>query len=239
MKWLDKILSFSFPEHCFLCGGELKSFENLVCENCIGRLPKIKSYCKKCGNLLPEEIPLKEGSVCKECAGKKLYFDSVRPVFKYEAPISNWIIQAKYKGNFVMAKLLGKLTRRVIAPSLEALECDFVIPIPAHRRRLFFRGYNQAFLMAMGFDKEKLLPQALKKHRNTPSQVKLPREERLKNIKNSFEVLQKYKDFLKNKQVLLFDDVITTGATLNEAAKVLKKAGVKKIQALVIAKSTL
>ena len=138
-----------------------------------------------------------------------------------------------------MAKLLGRLVRRMVAPFLAKIEFDFIIPIPAHARRLFFRGYNQALLMAMGFEEKKLFSQTLKKHKHTPSQVGLPREQRLKNIKNSFEVPQKYRSFLKNRRLLLFDDVITTGATLNEAAKVLKKAGASKIYALAIAKSTL
>ena len=239
MRWLANILSLLFPEHCSFCGKELKNFESLVCESCLEGLPKVKSYCKRCGSLLPEESPLQKGSVCGECAGKRIYLDEVKPVFKYAPPISDWILQAKYQGNFVIARLLGRLTRRVIAPFLEELEFDLIIPIPTPWKRLFFRGYNQALLMAMGFDKKKLFPQALRKKKNTPSQVGLSREERLKNLKNSFEVSQECKSFLKNKKVLLFDDVITTGATLNEAAKVLKKAGVKKIQALVIAKSTL
>ena len=237
MKWFNNLISFFFPEYCYLCKKELKHWQVLFCSDCIEKLPFINKYCKRCGNLLPENIPLSKGSICGTCYNQEIYFDKIKPIFAYKPPISDLIKKAKYEAKFDMAKLIGRFIKRFSLSYLQELNFDYLIPVPMHPKRLILRGYNHALIMAMGIDKNKILLDALHKKRYTVSQTKLSRKERLNNVKNSFAVSDKYKSILKDKKILLFDDVATTCATLNEIAKLLKKLKVKEVFALVIAKN--
>lgn len=118
-------------------------------------------------------------------------------------------------------------------------QSDVIVPVPMHKYKLLKRGYNQAALLAMKLSsklKIKYLPQALIKTNNTIPQAELKKDDRIKNVKNSFKVNPKFKESLKGKNILLVDDVITTGATIDECCKTLRKAGPKNIFVLSIAK---
>lgn len=118
-------------------------------------------------------------------------------------------------------------------------QSDVIIPVPMHKYKLLKRGYNQSALLAMKLTSKlqiKYLPQALIKSNNTIPQAELKKDDRIKNVKNSFKVNPKFKESLKGKNILLVDDVITTGATIDECCKTLRKSGPKKIFVLSLAK---
>ena len=144
----------------------------------------------------------------------------------------------KYHGTYGLAQPFSEMLKEIITPCLPPLGAQtLVIPIPAHLSRKNDRGYNQAELLAKTFSgKMSFLYAAdlLLKTKNTRSQTFLPREERLFNVKNSFAVANP--DLIKNKKIILVDDIVTTGATLSEAARVLKEAGAEEVIGLVVAK---
>ncbi len=119
----------------------------------------------------------------------------------------------------------------------EINNCDIICAVPLHKKRLRQRKFNQAALIAKFLDRKKFNPDLLWRLVNTVSQVKLKREERERNLKKAFLVNKKYRNSIKDKTILLIDDVATTGATINNCAKALKKAGAKKVVVLTIAKT--
>ncbi len=235
MKWFKEFLNFLFPSFCKLCGKPLLNTEVLVCKDCFSQLPVLKHYCKKCGNPLKIEKTRDKLNYCSYCEEKKLLFDKVLVLFEYTSPVKNWILEFKFKENFVLAFTFGKLLGKIFKSEVET--SDYIIPVPVYSEKQKQRGYNQTYLIALGIDKRKLLPDFLIKTKETLPQSSLSFKERWKNLKGVFKLLSEEK--VKGKKILLVDDVITTGATLNECAGVLKKAGVEKVKTLAIAKTTI
>ncbi|RLG12525.1 hypothetical protein DRN73_02285 [Candidatus Pacearchaeota archaeon] len=232
MKWLNKILNLVFPSFCKICNKSLKHHEVLICENCYEKLPFLNAYCKKCGTPIEGLRDKKQRvSFCSNCFQKKLYFDEVFIGFYYKEPISNWILEAKFHRNFVLAFELGKLLRKVIKNLLP--DVDYIVPLPLSKKRSGERGYNQSFLIYAGLTDKKFSPSILVKIKDTLPQTRLSKKERWKNVKNAFKSYSS----LNKKTILLIDDVITTGATVNEAAKALKLAGAEKVYVCALAKS--
>ncbi len=237
MNFLNKIFDFIFPEFCKLCQRPLRDSENLICNNCFSKLPFLKLYCQKCGTPLPDHLKdflsYKEINYCSYCQTQKFYFDKTFSAFYYKKPVSDWIISLKFGKEFNLGYRLGKLLKSVFIDKIP--EVDLVIPVPLSSERLKVRGFNQSFLIAWGFLGKRPSQEFLKRIKCTKPQTELSQKERWKNVKNVFEANPK----VKNKTILLIDDVMTTGATLNEASKALKKAGAKEIYVLTIAKNTL
>ena len=192
-------------------------------------------YCRRCGETFSEELPSslegKELFGCRTCEGEKVYLDRVVLGFRYAEPISQFIEKAKFEGDFVLAYKLGRLLRLAI-PSLP-FEFDLACAVPLSVERLRERGYNQAELMLWGYLGKRPNLNPLKRIKHTRPQTELSRKERLENVKSAFEV----EGDVSGLRILLFDDVMTTGATLRECAKALKKAGAKEVLALALARA--
>jgi ComF family protein len=119
---------------------------------------------------------------------------------------------------------------------------DFIVPVPIHGKRLQWRGYNQTILLANELSREtsiRTIPDLLIKNKNTAAQTTLRSNKRKVNLKSAFSINEKYTDLIENSNIMITDDVFTTGSTANECAKVLKKHGAKKVFVLTIAKTTL
>ena len=147
------------------------------------------------------------------------------------------IQEFKYSGRDYLGKNLGQILNNFIKEYNLPIEyMDFIIPVPLHNARLRQREFNQARILsekiAMEFNK-KLLPEVLMRTKATKTQTELSPEERQRNVKNSFSVI--YPQLIKDKNLLLVDDVLTTGSTLNEAAKSLKTAGARTVLAMTLA----
>lgn len=229
MKLVKKFLSFFLPSFCKICHKVLENSEVLVCNYCYFKLPLLKNYCKKCGNI---DLTYPEVASCGNCFKRELHFDEVLIGFKYEKPISNWILEAKFEENFLLAYNLGKLLRKTFR--LETLPIDEIIPLPLFPKRWKERGYNQSFLITYGLLGKKPKTYLLERVRETIPQTELPYKERIKNVRNAFRAL---KEKIEGKKILLVDDVMTTGATLSEASKALKEAGAKKVWVCVVARA--
>ncbi len=207
-----EVLSLIFPDRCAGCGEN----GSIFCENCINKTRK---------------NPHSKVSV--------LFLDKLYHWGIYENEILSMALRRfKYYGAIGLAEIFSDLLARVIAPDIETFRRNTVVlAIPASRARKKSRGYNQAELLAEKFSKKtsiSYVSDVLIKSKNTVSQTSLAGKERLFNQKDSFAVLRPEK--VKNKKIILVDDILTTGATLSEAARVLKEAGALEVTGLVVAK---
>ncbi len=162
--------------------------------------------------------------------------DETRSVFAYDDIVRHWILQLKFYGKENLSPLLGRLLTLSFQNSNWLEKYDFLIPIPLHSSRLRKRGFNQSLLLAYYFKKNlgKSAPELqthwLRRIRATRPQTELPLAERLVNMDDAFETSLE----VQNHQILLLDDVMTTGSTLNAAARCLKEAGASSVGALVL-----
>jgi ComF family protein len=224
---LASLLDIIFPPVCPLCEEGL--MDGILCADCRGGMlsKKIKGpFCAVCG--IPfigyGDVPeTHKGRLCGRCITEKTPFKEARSAFAYEGAVLEAIHRFKYGGRVALAGYLGRLASE--AAEFKATP-DVVVPVPLHRNRLRKRGFNQSLLIAREVAKKLRAPVDyinLKRVRATDPQINLRIKEREDNIKGAFVV----KDDMafRDKNVLLIDDVFTTGATIRECAKALNKAG--------------
>jgi len=222
---------FSVKSSCVLCG-DTTSEPISLCKPCQGDLPRIKNACECCG------LPILEPSLglCGDCLTSPLEVDYTKSLFYYDSPIDHLIGQLKFKEALSAASILGHL----LAESVEMVEDlpDVIVPVPLHKKRLVQRGFNQSLEIARPVSKQLKLPidtNLVRRTKSTRAQAKLNVSERKKNIKDCFEI--QHQQIYQH--VVLIDDVMTTGSTINELARVLKLSGVKKVGVWSIARAIL
>ena len=218
-----------FPETCPVC--HETSSDHTIAPICTGCWDSIQPYegpkCNKCG------IPLNSDSsiTCGECIKDEPAYKSVRTFGLYKGPLRKAINLLKYHN---MKRLSKPLSEKILR--MEIPQVDAVIPIPLYKDRLRQREFNQSALLAKYTAKDtgaSLLVDCLVKVKDTMPQVGLSSRERRQNIRNAFGVEKK--ELIKGKNILLMDDVITTGATVRECSRVLKKAGAGNIYVMALA----
>lgn len=181
-------------------------------------------YCERCGRPLPTP----DIKVCNTCIIEHHLCSYIRGISPYDGIAKNLIILLKYKGKRGSAKILGKLMTKVISKEEIYRNCEVIVPVPLHPTRKRERGYNQADLLAKEISAGLNIPlisDALTCVRATFSQTKLSPKERVKNVKDAFAVNKRRAELINGKIVLLVDDVLTTGATLNECTTTLFNEG--------------
>jgi ComF family protein len=239
MKTFHSLFSASldllFPPSCPYCKKDIRNSTQLLCRECFERLKFIKTpYCSCCGRVFPGN---EENHLCGACLKPSWKFDKVRSLFAYEEIIAGLIHNLKYSG-----KMTGLETFKWLSGQSAVLNDfatpDFIIPVPLHVKRLRKRGFNQALVLARSLfpeEKEKIRYNILVRATDTPSQTGLSGKKRRKNLKNAF-IIEKASE-ITGKNILLLDDVFTTGSTANECAKALKAAGCKKVEVLTICRA--
>ncbi|MFO1518055.1 MAG: ComF family protein [bacterium] len=239
MNLTQSILSFFLPQVCFSCRAvQFYGDENPLCPLCTTGLKRLSdSLCEVCGDpFVHEEIA---SHVCGECLKNPPPFEWARSVFVW-GPILSPVIHAfKYGGNSASLAWFQQEMAGCLKKNCPDFSFDFLIPLPLHLFRLWRRGYNQSVLLGRGIGKRLGIPLELKsmvRTRSETAQALKNREERIRKIIGAFRL--KNPERFKGKRVLLIDDVYTTGATLREAAKVLKKAGAS-VCALTLARTPL
>ena len=224
-----------FPEYsCFVCGREIEGLEYHICDDCKKNLPFIDGHvCSKCGQPI-----LKGSAYCDNCRSREFVFDEARAVFEYNEQTKGTILGVKYRNEKYLAKFFAKF----MFDTLEnwGIDVDVVIPVPTTKTRLKERGYNQAELMANELAKlleVPILANAVSKRENTQKQKELTFKERQENMKGVFSLDKRF--ILNFKNILIVDDVFTTGATVNELSKELRKGNSAKIYVITAAKRLL
>lgn len=217
-----------FPLYCFGCGKE----GAVVCDACLPVLRVVPPQCFVCGKLAPSPV----GRTCLSCR-KKSPLDSFFSPFLYQQEIVRVMIHAfKYEGMKSLAPFFADSLFSYLQKYGAFPKDALLIPVPMWPKRRRARGFNQSELIASYLGKltgNTVHMGILKKIKDTVPQASLAAEERRRNLKGTFEVAAGGK--IKRKMIMLIDDVKTTGATLEEAARVLKKAGAKTIGAVTIA----
>ena len=222
------VLDLLFPLKCIGCGRE----GDLICASCQQSLPWIRlPFCSKCG------IVTDSDDLCSVCMQHPPAAEVLRSLFIFEGVIRDVIHQLKYKRLKAMSIPLGHfLAEYLISNQVPA---DILVPVPLHPKRLRERGYNQALLLANEAGKHSNIPvleNVIRRRKNTASQAKTnSASERRINVKDAFVYTHK----LEGKNILLIDDVCTTGATLNACALSLQEAGAKSVWGLTIARDVL
>lgn len=218
-----------FPaKNCILCG--VTSHEDL-CPPCSGDLPRLpEPHCQVC------LWPVAESGICGACLSSPPAFTRSIAAVRYAFPVDALIQSLKYRANLTLAPVLARL----LLARIETLSCkpDLLIPMPLHPLRLRERGFNQAMEIARwiaGRMNLTLLPDACRRIKHTQPQMELPWQQRRKNIRKAFECSMD----LRGKHIAVVDDVMTTGATLNELATTLRKQGATEISNWVIARTLL
>lgn len=233
-RYLKLLISAILPARCLLCG-KIVHDDNSLCSECFEHINFItKPYCQHCGRPLFENIP--DNLYCVSCLNRKHTFRYVRSAVVYDEFSKKLILDFKFYDHVENKKLLSKWLF-LAGHDIFNYGVDLIIPVPLHFTRLFVRKYNQSAILADEISKHtgiKAEYKTLVKTKKTLPQVLCDSKQRAKNIKNAFKV--KYPELVKDKRIVLIDDVFTTGATLRECAKVLIKAGAKSVDALTIAR---
>lgn len=209
------------PSACLLCEHQT-NLSGALCPDCLNSLVRIKNACARCGNCLADT------TLCGNCIRTPPFFDSTVSVYAYRYPVTDLIQALKYKQKLIVARELGLRLAQKIKHKNRLLP-DCIIPIPLHRRRFLGRGFNQAHEISRVLASQLQLPidnDLIRRARPTRPQFELSAEQRHKNVTGAFELLRS-PDY---KTVAIVDDIVTTGATVNEVAKLLKRAGVLTVE---------
>lgn len=213
------------PQDCFLCAAA--SGDSLLCPTCSAGLPYLSAErCPLCA------LPTPGAAVCGACLKQAPHFDATRAVFRYEFPVDRLIQSLKYAHRLASANFLGRALAQLAAP----LHPGLVLPVPLAPARLAERGFNQALELARPLSRALGAPLELSRihrRRDTAPQASLPWKERKRNIRHAFECDMD----LSGKTVLVVDDVMTTGATLDELARTLKAHGAARVENCVLARA--
>ena len=235
MSLLRKFIDLLYPPRCLLCRTFIAS--GSLCGTCFSSFRKLVTpVCPICGG--PFLNGIQEDHVCEECLRKRPYFNSAASPYLYDGRIMDAIHQFKYQGKPHMAKALGPLLASFGREWLSGLSGLLIMPVPLHPKRLRQRGYNQSLLLARHVSagmRASLDFMSLRRTKDTKVQTGLKKEERRRNVRRAFEIADR--KAVKGKTVLLVDDVATTGSTLNECARALRKAGSGNVHCLVLARA--
>ncbi len=232
------ILDTLLPISCLGC----ETHETWLCEKCFSKIEvPDRQICPLCENALTPQ-----GKICTSCQKRqKSFLDCLVVAASYENSLIKQLIHAlKYRFIENLAEPLAKLLLKSLLQNEIPLP-DYIIPVPLHSRRLRWRGFNQSLLLAQKISEELAPPmkieilEILERRKCNRPQMEIKKyKDRLDNVKGIFHLKDESPD-LKNKIVLLLDDIATTGATLEECARVLKEKGAKKIYAAVVARQTI
>ncbi|MEX2240247.1 MAG: ComF family protein [Burkholderiales bacterium] len=221
-----RFANLAFGGSCFVCRGAAKA---VLCAACDADLPRLGGpLCPRCA------LPSPAGEVCGRCLARAPAYDATVAALAYAFPADVLVQALKFRGELALAPLLGAL----LAARIErGARVDFVLPVPLAAARLRARGFNQALEIARhvapAATGARLEPRLAERSRDTPSQMDLSHAERSRNVRGAFRCERS----LEGAAVALVDDVMTTGATLDELAATLKRAGAARVVNWVVART--
>jgi ComF family protein len=212
-----------FGGTCYLCRG---AAAGTLCAACDADLPRLSGpRCPRCALDSPR------GEICGRCLRDAPHYDATVAALAYQFPADALVQALKFRGELALASFLGE----TLSPLVADHGIDQVIPVPLSPARLRSRGYNHAAEIARHVSRKKLALGLCMRNRDTPPQMELPYDERQRNVRGAFACTHS----LAGQTVAVVDDVMTTGATLDEVAKTLKAAGAKRVVNWVVARTFL
>lgn len=229
-EWCNGVLRVVYPVHCPVCDEIVDEPGEKVCAECLRKIKLLTPpWCMRCGKKVEDGE-----EYCRDCRGSRHVFDRGRALYEY-ADAAASIYRFKYAGRREYADFFGEEIAEYLGDFIRQIQPDGIVPIPLHRRRYAKRGYNQAELLASETGRRlgiPVYPKMLVRVRNTVPQKKLNPQERQNNLKKAFNI---GRNDVKLKVILVFDDIYTTGSTIDEAARALREAGAEKIYFITLA----
>ncbi len=229
---IDLILEFIYPENisCILCNKPIKKTNTYsLCKECFRELHFIQSGCIKCGKpIIYHLLERQDIENCNYCFNKNFYFDKSISCIEYNDISKHMILDFKYKNKTYMVKYISTIMKEKL--DIENIKFDYILFVPLHKKRLKQRGFNQSEKIAKLLSEGIGIPtlDCIERIENTRRLYSLSRNERKIELKNVFSV-NKMVCNIKDKNVLLVDDILTTGSTVNEISKLLKLNSVNKV----------
>jgi len=223
------------PPLCLGCS-EIVEAPGALCARCWPGFSFIAPpYCARCGTPFAEDLG--DGALCGACLAHTPRYRRARAALVYDEQSRRLVLPFKHGDRTDLARACGTWMARAGAELLAG--ADLVVPVPLHWRRLFMRRYNQALLLARRVARhapEKLAPDLLRRRRWTGSQAGLKAKERRSNVRQAFDIHPRWATALKGKSVLLIDDVLTTGATVDACVRILEQGGARYVDVLTLAR---
>ncbi|HET7202844.1 MAG TPA: ComF family protein [Steroidobacteraceae bacterium] len=235
----DRLGAVLLPPRCVLCQGPGAVPGRDLCADCEADLPWLHTACIRCG--LPQSsasASAAHGDACERCRNRTQPHRICHAPFLYQFPLTELVPALKYQGALACARVLGTLLAESVARACLHGDVDVVVPMPLHRSRLVERGFNQSAELARYVTATlpvELDIRALQRSRATEPQVGLPRAERSRNVRGAFVA---HPSLVTGRHVALLDDVVTTGATVREAARTMLAAGAARVDVWCVARAT-
>jgi len=235
MRFRSTLIQFLLPPQCPCCEKFLEEGQQEFCANCLSEIRWIEPpFCSVCG--IPFISGGTESHPCGGCLTHRKYFTMARALGAYEGSLQEAIHRWKYEGKTYLTPFFAKWMVEGLNRYWEPDSFGLLIPVPLHRQRLRERGFNQVLLLVKEISFRTGIPYRktiLQKKKPTIPQVTLSGLEREKGVRGAFHVIGG--EELMGKSVLLVDDVYTTGATVNECSKMLRRGGAERVDVLTLA----
>ena len=228
--------------HCFLCDQQFEPLNTLhsspFCPNCSHDLPKISQACHQCGISIPTAASHDKDNLakCGPCLTEPPTYDRVISAFAYAAPIKQLVSQFKYQRQLAVGALFAEILKSHVQSTPQHI--DAILPVPLHFSRLRQRGFNQALELARPLAKMLELPlltSQISRQKNTLEQSSLHAKQRQNNLRKAFLIEQN----IAYKSIAIVDDVMTTGSTVEELSRLLKRNGVEYIEVWCVARASI
>ncbi|GAU83124.1 hypothetical protein BIWAKO_03047 [Bosea sp. BIWAKO-01] len=228
-------ISLVYPPSCVACRGATAEAQGLcpACWSGVGFIER--PYCERLGT--PFAVDLGDGVVSPAAIAEPPAFARARAVCRFDGTARELVHRLKYGDRLELAITLGRMMTQAGREIL--VEADCIVPVPLHRTRLWRRRFNQAAALATVVARQSgvaLAPEALTRVKRTKQQIGLTRPQRVENLQGAFKVLPKMRATIAGRRILLVDDVLTTGSTVNAAARALLRAGASHVDVLTFAR---
>ena len=228
------VLDWFYPPHCAICRADTLSGEHL-CQRCRRQALRIEPpRCEICSE--PADGQIESAFSCPNCRDRRFAFDCAVVGYRSAGPVREIVHQFKYGGSLYLRHLLGEWLADNLTDARLQTPFSGIVPVPLHPARRRERGFNQARVLAETLARRTGVPvvEALQRIRYTSTQTRLDRVSRMENLRNAFRMRQSVG--VSQLHLLLIDDVLTTGSTVDECARVLKDAGAASVRVVAVAR---
>ena len=234
-RLLSALGTLCFPPYCAECRVATEPGVYL-CDRCASKALRIEApFCERCSN--PFDGAITQRFVCSNCAGREIHFECAVALYRSFGVVRDFIHAFKYQRQLHLRRPLADwLAEALDDPRIAARPFDALVPVPLHHLRFREREFNQAEELARLLSQRAGIPMwhALKRIRYTTTQTKLDRNERMENLRGAFKV--RHNAEVKNRHIVLVDDVFTTGSTVEECSRVLLRAGAVSVRVVTVAR---